>query len=426
MRLSRPDDDGPEFDAWFDEKERILDRVNKQARKLSLPATTELAGQSPVEIMARLGVEPPKAERPTPAPAPTDGKHPPLSDYVVDMSFDVDTTKKLEALLWRDDDDETLLYAGKLNTIFGKPASGKSWVSLIAAHNALANLGRVLVLDYEDNAVTFKTRMLKLGCNPAEYQDQLKYVSRTDLMENPDAVAEAQAWFTGAEAKAFNLVVIDSAGSAGCPMDGANVMPWYDQHVGPWRDVGVTLLLVDHVPKQDKDRPRGGIGSQHKLAMIDGAALYVSGVVWNKKTGGRIILTCHKDRQGDLPAPAGQQVAVVTGDYRDVDGQSTFRYQILAPSNADDNSNDTDIMRRAFLQILYEAAPKGVIGLGNLRDMVAGNNAKKGAVLGRLVEAEYVFRDKVGSAQRYTLTDLGVAEIPGVTIKEPDTTQGAF
>ena len=203
-------------------------------------------------------------------------------------------------------------------------------------------------------------------------------------------------------------------------------MPWYSQHVDPWRDVGVTRLLVDHVPKQKKDRPRGGIGSQHKLAMIDGAALYVSGEVWTKKRGGRFILTNHKDRQGDLPAPAGQQVAVVTGDYRDVGGQSTFRYQILTPSDAADNSKDAEIMRRAFLQILYEAAPKGVIGLGNLREMVAGNNAKKGVVLAKLVEAEYVFRDMVGNAQRYTLTGLGVAEIPGVTIKEPDTTKGPF
>ena len=186
--------------------------ANKQAtfHKISRYLDTIEAGPTPRHTLEAAGKDSP----------PTDSKHPPLSDYVVDMSFDVDTTKKLEALLWRDDDDETLLYAGKLNTIFGLPASGKTWVSLIAAQNALANLGRVLVLDYEDNAVTFKTRMLKLGCNPAEHQDQLKYVSRTDLMENPDAVAEAQAWFVGAEAKAFNLVVIDSVGSAGCPMDG--------------------------------------------------------------------------------------------------------------------------------------------------------------------------------------------------------------
>ena len=426
LRRSRPDDDGPEFDAWFDEKERILDRVNQQARKLPTPAVTQLAGQSPVEIMARLDIDPPKGKRvaPTPAPAPTDSKHPPLSEYVVDMSFDVDATKKLEALLWRDDDDETLIYSGKLNSIFGKPASGKTWISLIAVQNALANLGRVLVLDYEDNAVTFKTRMLKLGGNPAEYPDQLKYVSRTDLMENPDAVAEVQTWFVGAEAKAFNLVVVDSVGSAGCPSDGADIMPWYDQHVGPWRDIGITRLLVDHVPKQDKDRPRGGIGSQHKLAMIDGAALYVSGAPWTKKGNGRFILTNHKDRQGDLPAPAGKPVAVVIGEYKDIGGERTFAYRIISPDTQDDN--DTATMRLAVLDTIYKAAPDGVVGLSKLREMVTGNNSKIGAVLGGLIDAGMVFKDRAGSANRYTLTGLGVAEIPGACANEPDAKQAAF
>ena len=71
---------------------------------------------------------------------------------------------------------------------------------------------------------------------------------------------------------------------------------WLQAHVDPWWTVGHTVLLVDHVPKQKKDRPRGGIGSQAKLARIDGAALYAHGVPWNGQEGGHVHLTVHKDR----------------------------------------------------------------------------------------------------------------------------------
>ena len=99
---------------------------------------------------------------------------------------------------------------------------------------------------------------------------------------------EALEWLQESEGPA--LVVIDSAESAGCPADGSDVAPWLQKIVEPFRDAGCTVLVLDHVPKRKEGRPLGPIGSQHKLAKIDGAALFVSGVPWTQKTDGHLVV----------------------------------------------------------------------------------------------------------------------------------------
>ena len=62
--------------------------------------------------------------------------------------------------------------------------------------------------------------------------------------------------------------------------------PWMKTHIKPWIDAGHTSLLLDHVPKQRKDRPMGAVGSFEKLSIIRGAALYAHGIAWNGQKGG--------------------------------------------------------------------------------------------------------------------------------------------
>ena len=205
-----------------------------------------------------------------------------LDDYTADFDFEAQTDR-LPAIMERSD-NETLLYAQKLNSVFGIPGSGKSWVAAIAIDAAVFRGGRVILWDHEDSPQTFKRRTMMLGFDPLQQADSFRYV--TPAMANSQAaIAEAQTWLVGAVDPVFSLVVIDAAESAGCPSDGADVAPWYKSHVQPWRDANAGVLIVDHVPKQREDRPRGAIGSQAKLARIDGAALAISGAPWTKRTG---------------------------------------------------------------------------------------------------------------------------------------------
>lgn len=243
-----------------------IKRERKQKRKmLDLDRLNELKSQID------------DGREPTESDAPPDG----LDTYTASFDFDL-LDNGLPAVLVRSD-GETLLYAGKLNSVFGIPGCGKSWVAAIAIETAVARGGHVLYWDFEDSPQTFFQRAVKLGFDPRDHAESFRYV-RPAMSESETAMSEAQAFLSSAGPDSVqSLVVIDSAEASGCPSDGRDVNEWLDSHVKPWRDVGAGVLLIDHVPKRADEsghRPRGGIGSQRKLAAIDGVALAVSGVPW--------------------------------------------------------------------------------------------------------------------------------------------------
>ena len=182
-----------------------------------------------------------------------------LADFTVAFAEGVDLAP-LPAVVQRQD-GATVLYAGKLNWIFGLPGSGKSWVSIIAIQEAVLRGGNVLLLDFEDTPATFQRRAALLGFNPALYADSFRYI-RPGLTDTPTAIAEAQQWLTTATDASMSLAVVDAAESSGCPSDGSDVNPWLARMVKPWRDVGAGVLCVDHIPKRGADRGMYGVFRQ--------------------------------------------------------------------------------------------------------------------------------------------------------------------
>ena len=198
------------------------------------------------------------------------------------------------------------------------------------------------------------------------------------------------------------LIVIDSAESAGCPSDGADVAPWLAKIVRPFLEAGCTVLVLDHVPKRKEGRPLGPIGSQHKLARIDGAALYVTGIPWTQKTDGHLTLYNHKDRHGALPAPIGKAVARVIGTHEG----DTLHLSIVAPET-EDNLEEAYI---PTLRALADAGPNGVHGQKAMRDLVVGRTNLKDKAIGDLVEQGFILKTP-GKPVRYAITALGLEEL---------------
>ena len=324
-----------------------------------------------------------------------------LDSFTADLAGDVDT-EPLPALVERTD-GATVMYAGKLNSLFGVPGSGKSWVVIIAIEEAVMRGGRVLYLDYEDNDKTFKARSALLGFDVGAYADCVKYI-RPGVTESPTAMAQATQWLTGAVSPTHNLVVLDACESAGCPSDGADIAPWFRTHIEPWRVDGNGVLMVDHVPKRSDDRPNGPIGSQAKLARIDGVALAVSGTPWTKQASGKIFLTNHKDRGGDIPAPVGKAVCVIEGAYTTVDGDKAFAYSINPPTAQDGE----EPLNRKVLNVLMDAGVEGITGTRDLRLAVGGNAKAINEAARTLIDMGMVARDKVGAANRYVITATGI------------------
>ncbi len=298
-------------------------------------------------------------------------------------------------------DGATLFYDGTLNFLFGVPGGGKSFVALHCVHEALLRGRRAIYWDHEDTPSTLSRRSKLMGVNLADFwsDGQFKYL-RPGLDGSTLAMAEVTAWIAESEGSA--LVIIDSAESAGCPSDGADVAPWLAKIVQPFLDAGATVLVLDHVPKRKEGRPLGPIGSQHKLARVDGAALFVTGVPWTQKTDGHLVLTVHKDRHGQLPSPTDKAVARLVGTHEG----DTLVLSIVSPE-AEDNIEEAYI---PTLRALLSAGPDGVHGQKAMRELVVGRANQRDKTISDLVGLGFVLKTP-GKKVHYSITALGLEEL---------------
>ena len=291
-------------------------------------------------------------------------------------------------------DGKTLLYANKLNGLFGQPGGGKSWLALLALSETVIRGGRALWLDFEDRPATFRERARPLGFEPREHSDCHKWLPPTIMEDDEQQTFEASvAWVSAYE---NGLVVIDAATQAGCPPDGSDVEPWYRKHVDPWRQVNVGVLVIDHVPKRNEDRPRGQIGSQSKLARVDGVALFVQGRCWTRDKGGSLQLVVHKDRPGYLPAAAGETAAIAIGEH---DANGLLHIRLVPPNEAVDAQPVADDLLAALVEQGGEA-----VGMRAYRDLVGVKNAVADAAMKLLIEDGIVEKEKRGNANHYHVT----------------------
>ena len=166
------------------------------------------------------------------------------------------------------------------------------------------------------------------------------------------------------------------------------------------------MLVLDHVPKRKEGRPLGPIGSQHKLAKIDGAALFVSGIPWTQKTDGHLVLTNHKDRHGQLPAPIGKAVARLIGTHE----AGSLHLSIVAPE-AEDNIEEAYI---PTLRALMDAGLDGVLGQVAMRELVVGRSSQRDKTISDLVDQGFILKrppERKGQKVHYSITALGLEEL---------------
>lgn len=327
-----------------------------------------------------------------------------------------ESAEKRPGLLQRDD-GERLLYQDALNFVYGLPGCGKSWVTLLAAKDALDQGGRVLLWNWEDTIGTVGRRARVLGAldmfrNP----DRFRHVTSVNLKAD-GATENAQSWLgEHTDRGRPALVVIDTTGASGCPQDGSDIYGWLAEHVNSWRAVGATVLCVDHIPKRPEQRPKGPIGAQAKLAAVDGSALLVGGTPWTQRHPGRIYLVVEKDRHGEQPAAAGQVVAVIRGDY---DSNGAFKVAIDVPRQEDEaesgDSENGDIADE-LLRALAATGPEGVVGSRKLRGLVKGRGADVDAAAEWLAHVGLIRKEPAGNGQgwRYVANE-GVQEALEIT-----------
>lgn len=205
----------------------------------------------------------------------------------------------LPTLLCRED-GPGLFYPGRVNELHADSGIGKTWAALEAAKQELKAGRNVGWIDYEEpDATTAVGRLRALGCTDGEIAAGLHYHSpkdSTSLLALDLIVNEIIDAGIG-------LVVIDSLGEA-FGLDSVNEDR--DNEVGPWlrrvarvlADTGAGVILIDHSTKAN-DNPLHPSGSKRKRAAITGASYLVDALEpLTKDRGGRLRLTCAKDRHG--------------------------------------------------------------------------------------------------------------------------------
>jgi hypothetical protein len=231
-----------------------------------------------------------------------------------------------------------LLYAGRVNMIFGHSGHGKSWIAMAATAEVLQRGGNATYIDFEDHLSAIVNRLRALGVPDEEIGRGLSYIQP----EEPWSAA-SQAYATQAiENHGSELVVIDSVGEA---MAADNADPNADAEVTRWMQavprtfsrLGPAVLLIDHSAKSRDTDKSFSAGSFRKRAAIDGVSFRVEPVKDHEPARGRLgrlSLITAKDRHGQFQV--NEKSVNVT--IEDVDGGT----QVLMYRNGPGEENLTD------------------------------------------------------------------------------------
>ena len=203
----------------------------------------------------------------------------------------------------RREDGNCLLYAGKVNAIFGESESGKTWIALEAIRQEIAKGNIVFYIDFEDSAKGILNRLKALKV-PMDKFKLFRYA-------NPDEpLGEGIGEIMRTEIMAYlpTLIVVDGVNAAmnllGLDLEKNKDATTFSQKIlKPLRVGGAGILTIDHVTKSKDNRGNYAIGAQAKRADIDGAAFAVSvSLPFGRGIDGALDMTCTKDRPGFVRA----------------------------------------------------------------------------------------------------------------------------
>jgi hypothetical protein len=275
------------------------------------------------------------------------------------------------AFLFRED-GKALIYPGRVNSLFGRSESAKSWIALYACVQEMAKGGRVIYIDFEDGPEGTVQRLKLLGAGDDDLNNQFRYiVPETPLADmqhgryiTPDDVGRAAKAVFDALVKSFNPTLIVA--------DGMTVL--YGLHGQDTNDAAATevitgwlkrlcrteskatVIVIDHTGKGEA-KGASPIGAHHKIAMVQGTALRVD-LIDQPMPGkvGSVRLIVFKDRPGSvrrISSKDKEQVAGIVNLDSTVEGIT--RMWIDPPKDGDVVLADSDSMDRKMEQLGFDS-----------------------------------------------------------------------
>lgn len=224
-----------------------------------------------------------------------------------------------------------LFYSGELNLVFGDSESGKTWLCLAAVVDTLNEGGNAAVVDLDHNgSASTLNRLLEMGARTDVLNDPTRFrlAEPYDDLDLRAVVQDLAAWHP-------DVVTLDSLGEI-MPLFKANsnsADDFTDVHrdvIKPLTNVGVGVILVDHLAKNADSRSFGPGGTSAKKRVVGGASIRVTSEgAYTPGNGGSSKLELHKDRHAGLrrhyPSVGGREAVI--GSFRldeDQDGIKGF------------------------------------------------------------------------------------------------------
>ena len=271
-------------------------------------------------------------------------------------------------------DGEALLYVGKLHWLQGEPESGKTWLALAAAAEALSADGAVLFVDFEDSRAGVLERLEAMGAPTEKFvymhpDEAFSELAETDIQRLMTELSPSVVILDGVN-EAMALEGLD-------PIRNQDTAKFVHRVLDKFRGPEITTIVIDHVARGESGKGRYAYGSQHKLAAVDGAAYRFEAIqAFSRAQGGASRIDVVKDRPGWVRSFAhGKDRAgvlrVVPGDVLAV---------TVEPIEVDGDGDDLNYTQRRVLNAL-PTEQEGGLGYSQLGDRLASDG--KGHALKR-------------------------------------------
>ena len=329
-----------------------------------------------------------------------------LSDYY-DGLF-----QEVKANILTRTDGKSLIYAGKVHSIYGESESGKSWVAQIATAEMLRDDKKVIYIDFESDPQDIVKRLKSLGVSRANLLQYFTYIRPESARSASDPYWEAIL-----EPESAHLVIIDGVTESltmwgGETVDNDSITKWMRQFPRTVASKsGAAVVLIDHITKNSETRGRFAIGGQAKLATIDGAAYIVEPIeVLSPGRVGSLTLRVTKDRIGDVRASAGmwrksdrtQEAAVITIDST----KAAMQYVIGSPTSEDELNERTEFKKMSEMAEFIHTHPG--CSRRELNEGVRGDKALISERLETLVGRGFVENKGSGNKSNLWITSSGM------------------
>lgn len=258
-----------------------------------------------------------------------------------------------EPSVLRRSDGKGIFYPGRVNSLYGRSESAKSWVMMYGCLQEISDGDRVVYIDLEDDPAMAIKRLRLMGAGDDDVRYQFTYLRP----EGPHAQMQRDTWGNerpselGFKNKALMDATLEQVNPGLIVVDGMSVL--YGLHglntndvastdvITNWlkslcRNGRSTVVVIDHTHK-GAEKGASPIGSQHKISMVQGAAIQVVPVIQPKPGAlGHVELVIGKDRPGAVREIANDDKHQIVADvFLDSREPGITKVTIVPPKKGD-------------------------------------------------------------------------------------------